>query len=312
MKASWAGVFPAVTTKFKRDLSLDIDGMRAHFAWQIESGVDGLIVCGSVGENSALSFDEKLAILRLALEVSSGRVPVLATVAENTTAEAIRAVEAGAKAGADGFMVLPAMRYVSDRRETLTYYRTVAKVCAKPIMVYNNPVAYGVDVTPEMFAELADVAELVAIKESSDNVRRITDLIDLTGTRYALFCGVDDLAMEAMLMGAVGWVAGLVNAFPGETVAIYRFIRDRRIDDALAIYRWFSQLLHLDVSRKLVQNIKLVEALAGVGSEFVRPPRLPLEGDERARIEKTFAIAMQNRSTLPRLAAALRPRALAT
>ena len=299
MTASWAGVFPALTTKFKPDGSLDSDAMRRHFAWQIEAGVDGLIACGSLGENSALSFAEKLTVLRLALEASSGRVPVLAAVAENTTAEAIRLIEAATHAGADGFMALPPMRYIADRRETLAYYRALAEASPKPIMVYNNPVAYGVDVTPEMFAELADVPRLVAIKESSDNVRRITDIIGLTGDRYALFCGVDDLALEAMLMGAVGWVAGLVNAFPRETVAIHRLVHEKRMDEALAIYRWFAPLLHLDVSRKLVQNIKLVEALAGVGSEAVRPPRLPLEGEERARIEETFATAMRTRPVLP-------------
>lgn len=307
MTASWAGVFPALTTKFAPDGSLDADAMRGHFIWQIEAGVDGLIPCGSLGENSALSFDEKLVVLRLALEASSGRVPVLAAVAENTTAEAIRFVDAATRAGADGFMALPPMRYVSDRRETLLYYRALAKASSKSIMVYNNPVAYGVDVTPEMFAELADVPQLVAIKESSDNVRRITDIIGLTGDRYALFCGVDDLALEAMLMGAVGWVAGLVNAFPRETVAIYRLVRERRVDEALAIYRWFSPLLHLDVSRKLVQNIKLVEALVGVGSETVRPPRLPLEGEERARIAATFDTAMRDRPALPDFALSSHP-----
>jgi 4-hydroxy-tetrahydrodipicolinate synthase len=226
-------------------------------------------------------------------------VPVLATVAENTTAEAVAFLESCQGAGADGFMVLPGMRYVSDRRETLAYYRAVAQASARPIMVYNNPVAYGVDVTPDMFAELADVEPLVAIKESSDDVRRVTDLIHLTGDRYAIFCGVDDLAMEAMLMGAVGWVAGLVNAFPRETVAIYRLILDGRIEEARAIYRWFSQLLHLDVSRKLVQNIKLVEALVGVGSETVRPPRLPLVGEERDRVAKIVEVALSRRPTLP-------------
>jgi 4-hydroxy-tetrahydrodipicolinate synthase len=292
-------VFPAVTTKFGPDGSLDLQGMRRHFAWQIDSGVDGLIVCGSLGENSALACGEKLAVLRLAREVSAQRVPVLATVAENTTAEAVAFLESCQGAGADGFMVLPGMRYVSDRRETLAYYRAVAQASARPIMVYNNPVAYGVDVTPDMFAELADVEPLVAIKESSDDVRRVTDLIHLTGDRYAIFCGVDDLAMEAMLMGAVGWVAGLVNAFPRETVAIYRLILDGRIEEARAIYRWFSQLLHLDVSRKLVQNIKLVEALVGVGSETVRPPRLPLVGEERDRVAKIVEVALSRRPTLP-------------
>ena len=296
---AWRGVYPALTTKFKTDLRLDGPAMEKHFAWQVDCGVDGLIVCGSLGENSVLTIEEKLEILRIAVRVSGGRVPVLLTVAEGATAEGVALCERGARDGADGFMVLPGMRYVSDRRETLVHYRAIAKSSAKPIMVYNNPVAYGVDVTPEMFEELADEPALVAIKESSDNVRRVTDIIHRTGERYAIFCGVDDLAMEAMLMGAHGWVAGLVDAFPEETVAIYRLIVDGRIDEARRIYRWFSPLLHLDVSRKLVQNIKLVEHIAGVGTESGRPPRLPLVGEERAQVIALVEQALKTRPVLP-------------
>ena len=296
---AWHGVYPALTTKFKTDLRLDSAAMEKHFAWQIDCGVDGLIVCGSLGENSVLTIEEKLEILRLAVRVSGGRVPVLLTVAAGSTAEGIALCDRGARDGADGFMVLPGMRYVSDRRETIAHYRAIAKSSAKPIMVYNNPIAYGVDVTPEMFEELADEPALVAIKESSDNVRRVTDIIHRTGERYAIFCGVDDLAMEAMLMGAHGWVAGLVDAFPEETVAIYRLIVDGRIDEARRIYRWFSPLLHLDVSRKLVQNIKLVESIVGVGTEIVRPPRLPLVGEERAQIIALVEQALKTRPVLP-------------
>jgi len=198
-------------------------------------------------------------------------------------------------------MVLPGMRYVSDRRETIAHYRAIAKASPRPVMVYNNPVAYGVDVTPEMFGELADEASIVAIKESSDNVRRVTDIINRTGARYAIFCGVDDLAMEAMLMGACGWVAGLVDAFPEETVAIYRLIRDGRVEEARKIYRWFAPLLHLDVSKKLVQNIKLVESVVGVGTETVRPPRLPLVGEERDQIVALVKQALASRPVLPAL-----------
>jgi 4-hydroxy-tetrahydrodipicolinate synthase len=221
------------------------------------------------------------------------------TIAEGSTAEGIALCERSARESADGFMVLPGMRYVSDRRETLAHYRAIAKASAKPIMVYNNPIAYGVDVTPEMFEELADEASIVAIKESSDNVRRVTDIISRTGARYAIFCGVDDLAMEAMLMGARGWVAGLVDAFPDETVAIYRLITDGRVDEARKIYRWFAPLLHLDVSRKLVQNIKLVESIVGVGTETVRPPRLPLVGEERAQVVALVEQALKTRPALP-------------
>lgn len=296
---TWQGVYPALTTKFKPDYRLDIAAMEKHFAWQIERGVDGLIVCGSLGENSVLSVDEKLEVLRIGIRISHGKVPVLMTVAEGSTLEGIALCERAAREGTDGFMVLPGMRYVSDRRETLAHYRAIAKASAKPIMVYNNPIAYGVDVTPEMFEELADEPSIVAIKESSDNVRRVTDIISRTGARYAIFCGVDDLAMEAMLMGARGWVAGLVDAFPDETVAIYRLILDGRVEEARKIYRWFSPLLHLDVSRKLVQNIKLVESIVGVGTETVRPPRLPLIGEERAQVVALVEQALKTRPALP-------------
>src|SRR5215831_19934178 len=296
---NWQGVYPALTTKFKPDYRLDVAAMEKHFAWQIERGVDGLIVCGSLGENSVLSVDEKLEVLRVGVRVARGKVPVLMTIAEGSTAEGIALCERAARDGADGFMVLPGMRYVSDRRETLAHYRAIAKASAKPIMVYNNPIAYGVDVTPEMFEELADEPAIVAIKESSDNVRRVTDIIARTGARYAIFCGVDDLAMEAMLMGACGWVAGLVDAFPEETVAIYRLIRDGRVEEARKIYRWFAPLLHLDVSKKLVQNIKLVESVVGVGSETMRPPRLPLIGEERAQVVALVKQALASRPALP-------------
>jgi 4-hydroxy-tetrahydrodipicolinate synthase len=295
----WQGVYPALTTKFRPDYRLDRAAMEKHFAWQIECGVDGLIVCGSLGENSVLSVEEKLEVLRIAVAVSGGNVPVLMTVAEGSTAEGVSLCERAARDGADGMMVLPGMRYVSDRRETIAHYRAIAKASPRPVMVYNNPVAYGVDVTPEMFGELADEASIVAIKESSDNVRRVTDIINRTGARYAIFCGVDDLAMEAMLMGACGWVAGLVDAFPEESVAIYRLIRDGRVEEARKIYRWFAPLLHLDVSKKLVQNIKLVESVVGVGSETVRPPRLPLVGEERDQIVALVKQALASRPVLP-------------
>ena len=295
---AWQGVFPAVTTKFRIDLQLDGAAMEKHFGWQIECGAGGLIVCGSLGENSVLTTAEKLEILRIAVRVSAGRVPVLQTIAEGSTAEGIALCERSAREGADGFMVLAGMRYVSDRRETIAHYRAIARASPKPIMVYNNPVAYGVDVTPDMFGELAEEEAIVAVKESSDDVRRITDIINQTGSRYAIFCGVDDLAMEAMLMGACGWVAGLAAAFPSETVAIWRLIKAGRIEEARRIYRWFAPLLHLDVSSKLVQNIKLVESIVGVGNEVVRPPRLALVGEERERIVAMVKRALGSRPDL--------------
>ena len=295
----WSGIFPALTTKFTPDDRLDLELMSSHFETQLNAGVDGLVVLGSLGENGSLTADEKQEILKLALSVSGGRVPVLACVAETTTAKACRFVETSVRNGADGFMLLPPMRYQSDRRETLQYLRTVAAASEKPIMLYNNPVAYRIDVTPDMFAELAAEPKFVAIKESSENVRRVTDIMHLVGDRYRIFTGVDDLALESLVVGAVGWVAGLVCAFPRETVVLYKLIRAGRMKEALDLYRWFTPLLHLDVSVKFVQNIKLAEAMAGEGTEYVRAPRLPLAGEERSGVVGVIEQALRTRPALP-------------
>lgn len=298
MNVDWSGVFPAITTKFKEDHSLDFGAMEEHLEAQIEAGVHGFVMLGTLGENASLSTDEKHEVVKAALSVSDGRVPVLAGVAETTTAAASEFVERGTSYGTDGFMLLPGMLYHSDRRETLRHFRTVAERSERPLMIYNNPVAYDVDTTPEMFAELAEEESIVAIKESSDDVRRITDIYNQTGNRYQLFCGVDNLALESMLMGAVGWVAGLVNAFPEETVAIYELVQAGRVEEAREIYRWFAPLLDLDVSTKLVQNIKLAEAMVGIGTEPVRPPRLPLAGEERARVKQVIEKGLAERPDL--------------
>jgi 1-pyrroline-4-hydroxy-2-carboxylate deaminase len=299
MVTAWKGVLPAVTTKFHEDFSVDREWTRKNIEAQIDAGVEGIIVCGSLGEASTLSLDEKLEVLDVAVEAAQGRVPVLLTIAENSTHDGCRQAERGAKHGAAGFMVLPGLRYLSDRRETLHHFRTVAKASPLPLMIYNNPLAYGVDMTPEMFADIADEPKIVAIKESCGDVRRVTDLINEVGERYQILCGVDNLAMEAMLMGAHGWVAGLVCAFPRETVAIYRLLKQGRIDDALKIYRWFAPLLALDVSPKLVQNIKLAEAIVGLGTEYVRLPRLPLAGEERKTVESLICRSIETRPALP-------------
>lgn len=297
----WQGVMPAVTTKFNADFSIDRSWTKKNIEAQIDAGVDGIIVCGSLGEASTLSLDEKLEVLDIAVDASRGRVPVLLTIAENSTLDGCRQAEAGAKHGAAGYMVLPGLRYLSDRRETLNHFRMVADASPLPLMIYNNPLAYGVDMTPEMFAEIADEAKIVAIKESCGDVRRVTDLINAVGDRYAILCGVDNLAMEAILMGAHGWVAGLVCAFPHETVAIYRLIRAGRLEEARTLYRWFAPLLALDVSAKLVQNIKLAEAIVGLGTEPVRPPRLPLAGAEREAVETLIRRAIETRPALPQI-----------
>jgi len=299
MLPSWSGVFPALTTKFKDDQTLDIEAIERHIEFQIGAGVDGLVLLGSLGENGTLTFGEKLEVLKSGVSVSDRRLPVLCCVAETTTMGACRFAEKAASLGADGFMVLPGMQYVSDRRETMQHMRSVAAATDRPLMLYNNPVSYRVDITPEMFAELADEPQFVAIKESSDDIRRITDITNLVGDRYKIFTGVDDLAMESLLLGAAGWVAGLVCAFPRETVALYHLVHSRKIEEALALYRWFMPLLHLDVSTKFVQNIKLAEAMTGNGNEVVRAPRLPLAGDERAAVERVISRALKTRPVLP-------------
>lgn len=295
MNVSWKGVFPAVTTQFHDDQALDLDATARHIDRLIERGVHGLIVLGTVGENTALEGEEKRALLRTALEVNRGRLPLLTGVAECSTAAACRFAADAQALGSDGLMVLPAMVYKSDPRETVAHFRAVARACNLPIMCYNNPVSYGVDVTPALFQELADEPTLVAVKESSENVRRITDLKNLCQDRYVLFCGVDDLALESVMLGASGWVSGLVNAFPDENRQLWDLAASGRYDEALRIYRWYMPLLHLDTHVKLVQYIKLAMAERGLGSEMVRAPRLPLTGREREEILAVIRHALQTR-----------------
>jgi 4-hydroxy-tetrahydrodipicolinate synthase len=295
MTVQWQGVFPAATTQFKSDLSLDLAATAAHLEKLIAAGVHGLIMLGTVGENCSLEYAEKLDVLRTAVRQAEGRVPVLTGVAECTTALACRFAADAQKAGAAGLMVLPAMVYKSDPRETLAHFRAVAKASDLPIMCYNNPVSYGVDITPAMFADLADEPKFVAIKESSENVRRITDLTNTCGDRYQVLCGVDDLVLESIVLGAVGWVSGLVNAFPAENRLLWDLAKAGRYDEARAVYRWYTPLLHLDTHVKLVQYIKLAMAETGMGSETVRAPRLPLAGEERERILKIIRDAIKTR-----------------
>ncbi len=284
MSIPWRGVFPAATTQFHQDQSLNISATLQHLEAMIQAGVHGLIMLGTVGENCSLEYPEKLALLQATVEHVRGRLPVLTGVAEYTTSLACRFALDAEKLGVDGLMVLPAMVYKSDPRETMQHYRSVASATRLPIMVYNNPVAYHVDITPEMFAELADLPTLVAIKESSENVRRITDLKNKVGDRYVLFAGVDDLVLECLLLGAEGWVSGLVNAFPNENRLLWDLVTGDKWEQAREVYRWYMPLLHLDTHIKLVQYIKLAMAECGLGSEMVRAPRLPLVGEERERV----------------------------
>ena len=296
----WKGVFPAVTTKFKEDGALDHAEMERCFALQFEADVDGMIVCGSLGENMTLDPDEKLEILKIAKSVSGGK-PVLMTVCESATRRGQAAAKAAAKAGADGFMVLPGVPYKSAPAETINHIRAVAVAGERPVMVYNNPVGYGVDVTIPMFEELAKDDLVVAMKESTDDVRRVTEVFNAFGNRFDVFTGVDNLALESLMMGADGWVAGLVVAFPKETVAIYKLAKAGRFEEARAIYRWFRPLLDLDVSTFLVQQIKLAEVFAIGSNDRVREPRLPLSGQHRARVTEIIETALANRPALPAL-----------
>jgi 4-hydroxy-tetrahydrodipicolinate synthase len=300
MTVSWQGVFPAATTQFRADQSLDLPATLKHIDAMLEAGIDGLIMLGTVGENCSLEPAEKREILKATVEHARHRVPVVSGVAEYTTRLACRFAEDARKAGVDGLMVLPGMVYKSDPRETIAHYRAVARATDLPIMCYNNPVSYGVDISPAMFAELAEEPTLVAIKESSENCRRITDLKNEVGDRYVLFCGVDDLVLESVVLGAAGWVSGLVNAFPRENRLLWDLAQSGRFDEARAVYRWYTPLLHLDTHPKLVQYIKLATAECGHGTEIVRAPRLPLTGRER---EEVLAIIRRAIATRPMIKA---------
>jgi 4-hydroxy-tetrahydrodipicolinate synthase len=299
MTVTWQGVFPAATTQFGPDQSLDIPATLRHLDAILEAGIDGLIMLGTVGENCSLEPDEKLEVLRATVAHVGGRVPVLSGVAEYTTRLACRFAVQAKKAGVDGLMVLPAMVYKSDERETVAHYRAVARATDLPIMCYNNPVSYKVDITPEMFAMLADEPTLVAIKESTEDSRRIIDLKNIVGDRYLLFCGVDDQVMQSAVLGAIGWVSGLVNAFPHENRLLWDLLQRGKLEEARAVYQWYMPLLRLDTHPKLVQYIKLAAATCGYGSETVRAPRLPLAGAERERILEIIRHAIATRPMAP-------------
>lgn len=294
MKPHWSGVFPALTTQMHRDGSLDLEATAAHAEVLIASGISGLIFLGSLGENQSLAAEEKRRVLEAMVKAVNGRVPVLSGVAESSVAEAIRYVRDATRLGADGFMLMPPMIYRSpDPRETLYHFRTVARATDRPLMIYNNPLSYGHDLTPELFAELADQKNFVALKESSGNTRRITDLRRVCGDRYALFTGVDDLALESAVLGIDGWVAGAGIAFPAENQRFWELTRRGRWDQARQLYQWFTPLLHLDVHPKFVQYIKLAVQEVGLGREWVRAPRLPLVGAERKAVLKIIHEGMK-------------------
>ncbi|KAB2645783.1 MAG: dihydrodipicolinate synthase family protein [Verrucomicrobia bacterium] len=301
MKPHWSGVFPAITTQLNRDGSLDLDGTARHIEALLRSGVAGMVMLGSLGENQQLDPEEKRLVIELAVRVIKGRVPVLSGVAETSTAAAIRYVRDGERLGLDGFMLMPAMIYKTpDPRETMAHFRSVARATGLPIMIYNNPISYGNDITAEMFAQLADVKNFVALKESSGDTRRITDLHNAVGGRYAIFTGVDNLALESAILGIDGWVAGTGIAFPAENQHLWELMQRGEWEKARAIYRWFTPLLHLDVHVKFVQYIKLAVQECGLGAEWTRAPRLPLAGAERKAVLKIIHDGIAARPKIPK------------
>lgn len=296
----WAGVIPAATTQFAADLSVDLDATQLVHRNLIRDGVHALIVCGTCGENNSLEADEKLAVVKAAVEAAEGKVPVIAGCSELTTPRAVRFAQAAEKAGVTGLMLLPAMVYVPTEHELQTHFRTVAENTALPIMLYNNPPAYRVSVSVNTLKALSDVPNIVAVKESAPDPRRFTDLHNALGDRYALFAGLDDVALEGLLLGAQGWVSGLTSAFPQESIALWDAFKAGDLATARAIYRWFMPLLHLDAEHDLVQSIKLAEQIMGRGSERVRMPRMPLTG---ARREEVIRMVEQAAATRPSLTA---------
>ncbi|MGO4705093.1 dihydrodipicolinate synthase family protein [Microvirga sp. 2MCAF38] len=295
----WEGVFPAVTTQFKPNFDLDIDATRGVLEGLIRDGVSGLVICGTVGENCSLSRSEKISVMEAAKDVARGRVPVVAGVAEFTTAFASEVAKDAARVGIDGIMVMPALVYSSKPHETAAHFRGVAKATDLPIMVYNNPPIYKNDVTPEILASLADCDTVVCFKDSSGDTRRFTDVKNMVGDRFVLFAGLDDVVVESVMLGAAGWISGMSNAFPREGETLFRLAKAGRFAEARKLYEWFMPLLHLDARPDLVQCIKLCEKIMGRGSDLTRPPRLALEAHERAYVEKIMAEALKNRPVLP-------------
>lgn len=293
---SWSGVFPAVTTPFHQDLSIDYAALEKHLEVLIDSGVTGLVMMGSLGENLALTWEEKFEILKVTKKVANGKVQVLSGVAECATKQAIEYTQKCEAMGLDGIMLMPAMVYKADNDEALAHYQGVAKNTGLPILIYNNPISYHVDLTPHLLEILCNESDnFVAIKESAGDVRRVTDLINHLGDRLTIFAGVDDLALECAFLGAKGWVAGIGLAFPYENQKLWDLAMAGQWDEARELYRWYTPLLHLDVGLKFVQNIKMATQATGYCPEWVRLPRLPLTGAERQRVEKVIADGLAKR-----------------
>ena len=294
-KFKWEGVMPAITTQFDVKGNLDLDTFKINLSHQINAGVNGIILGGTLGEASTLTNQEKQQLLAVTLGEVNGKIPVIMNIAEQATIEAIRLAQKAESEGADGLMLLPPMRYKATDEETVTYFSTIANATNLPIMIYNNPIDYKIEVTLEMFAALESIKNITAVKESTRDITNITRMINRFGDRFQILCGVDTIAMEALLMGANGWVAGLVDAFPEETVAIYSYCKQGELEKARSIFSWFLPLLELDISPQLVQNIKLCELATGMGTGHVRPPRLPLNGAELERVSTIIKTALDRR-----------------
>ena len=299
MSIQWKGVMPAVTTKFTDNDELDLKTFELNINAQLDAGVHGIVLGGTLGEASTLSDDEKRTLTRSTVDLVNGKVPVLINIAEQTTKGAIEAAHKAEEDGAEGLMMLPPMRYKAGDRETVEFFKATAKNTSLPIMIYNNPVDYKIEVTLDMFEDMLECDNIQAVKESTRDTTNISRIINRFGDRLKIMTGVDTVALESMIMGADGWVAGLVCAFPAETVAIYELQKAGRIKEALEIYRWFLPLLELDINPKLVQNIKLAEVYTGIGTENVRAPRLPLFGDERKHVIKVIEDSLKTRPILP-------------
>ncbi|MFB0992419.1 MAG: dihydrodipicolinate synthase family protein [Rhodospirillales bacterium] len=298
MSVTWSGVFPALMTEFNKDGSLDLDGTQRHIKSCMDAGIEGLVMLGTLGENASLRAEEKETVLEAAVEATEGKIPVLSGVAEYTTELGLEHAARAKRAGCEGLMVLPSMVYQQDQREGQAHFNAIANGANLPVMIYNNPVSYKLDMTPESFVEMSVNNNIVAVKESSNDSRRMTDMINACGDRYAMFCGVDDLVLENLMFGATGWVSGLVNSFPKEAVALYTYAKAGNMEEAVALYRWFMPLLHLDVDVKLVQYIKLANQMTSEGSEWVRRPRMELIGDERKKVEAIVQKALDTRPNI--------------
>jgi 4-hydroxy-tetrahydrodipicolinate synthase len=290
---------PAVTTKFTSDDQLDLVMFEKNIKAQMESGVNGIILGGTLGEASTLTQNEKEVLIKETLLITDGKIPVIINIAEQSTADAIAVARHAESVGAQGLMILPPMRYKATDFETVTYFKAIANSTSLPIMIYNNPIDYKIEVTLDMFEDMAVCENIQAIKESTRDITNVIRLKNKFGNRYKIFTGVDTLGLESLVIGADGWVAGLVCAYPAETVAIYELVKAGKIKEAMEIYSWFMPLLELDISPQLVQNIKLAEVATGIGTENVRAPRLPLQGAERARVLSIIETAMKSRPILP-------------